>query len=147
MNGIIDRTRTSSARTVEYTMSSFKYHACPRSHVRIDAKLLRGLAAELVLRRDELLDVRVRPQGLRNTSIDRRQRLARQTAVAVDLLDQPLRARDAVLRDSEVTTSRDALQPVRFGEQRGVLQRSDGQLLELDNRVLMAESEAVHRIV
>ena len=64
--------------------------------------MLCGLAAELALGREKLLDVRVCPHALRDSGINGRQRLPRQAAVTVDLLEQPFRARDAVLRDGVV---------------------------------------------
>ena len=98
--------------------------------------MLCGLAAELALGREKLLDVRVCPHALRDSGIDGRQRLPRQAAVTVDLLEQPLRARDAVLRDGVIAARGDTLQPVRLWKNRGVLQRGNGELLQLRNRML-----------
>ena len=98
------------------------------------------LAAELALDRNELLDVRVHPERVGGGGRDGRQRLAREPAVAVQLLEQELGAGDGRLRDREVAARDDALQALRLGQERRVGERRGGELEELCAGVLVGAS-------
>jgi hypothetical protein len=94
------------------------------------------LTAQLTLNLDERHRIRVRPERFGRCGLDRRQGLAGHATVAVELLKQPLGARDAKLGHSEVCTGDDALEPVRLGKYRKVGPGSGSQLPEFCAGVL-----------
>ena len=94
------------------------------SHCKVPSRCSNlNLAAQLALYADDVLGMRVLPQRRRHRRLDRGQGLARAAAVAVELLEQRLRARDRGLGDGEVRACHDALQPLGLGEKRRVLER------------------------
>lgn len=70
---------------------------------------------------NDVLRMRVLPKGSSSLRLDGWQRPARQAAVAIELLEQCLRAGDARLGNREVGPSDDALQALRLGQQGRVL--------------------------
>ena len=80
---------------------------CIHTHARTLRR--RDLTTQLPLDGDELLYVRVRPERVDGGSGDGRERFARVAAVAVELFEESLCARDGRLGDREVAPSDDAL--------------------------------------
>ena len=76
------------------------------------------LSAELTLQANELLYVRMFPEGVRRGGLDDGQRLAACPAVAVELLQEEFGSRDAGLGDGEVTACDDTLETLSFWQQR-----------------------------
>ena len=78
-------------------------------------RLSGNLSSQLALYPHDVLGVRVLPQGSSGLGLDRGQRPAGVPAVAVQLLDEGLGARDARLGNGEVRAGDDTLQALCLG--------------------------------
>lgn len=72
------------------------------------------LAAEFPLRLHDILDMGMCPERLEGLRLDGREGFARKTAIAIQLVQEGLRPRDANLRDGEVCARDETLEALGF---------------------------------